>query len=470
MVQWRETTAIASAHAVQVSPRGFKSNLAIVIEALIQHRLPATILGKLPRGSSWVDELRQYSRALPSPPPIYLLSRSQPRLADWFTPVLIPAEYPMQGEYGLIIVASTVSILLMGERLEVNSPTDGSNIVHGVEPSEETDSLPKVDFNFSLSRSVIQQKLREWRQVFEASLQAYPDNAALAECLGQWDASLQVSDGTDAELLNTIFLHHADHQERIRQQARQYRRQAMTASTLTTQNEALINTLRLKDDFLNTVGQELRTPLSTIKTALPLLASPNLKPPQRQRYLDMISRECDRQSSLINGVLDLLQLERSLSTAVPDPIKLFDIVPGIVSTFQPIAQEKGIRLAYTVPNNLSAVSCPEGWIRQIVIHLLSNSIRYTEAGGEVWVTVQEEDEDKLILNVRDTGIGIPQNELPHIFDHFYRGRQASQDEEGAGLGLTIVQQLLLYCGGQITVDSQPNVGTHFRVRLPIHHN
>ncbi|MEL6762974.1 MAG: HAMP domain-containing sensor histidine kinase [Cyanobacteria bacterium J06607_6] len=182
----------------------------------------------------------------------------------------------------------------------------------------------------------------------------------------------------------------------------------------------------------------------------------------------MISRECDRQVNLIKGVLELLQIERTLTTEPSAPVMLFDILPGVVSTYQPLAQEKGIRLAYTVPNTLPAIDCPENWVRQIVIHLLSNSIRFTNPGGEVWVTAQANEDDTLLINIRDTGIGIPQNELPHVFNHFYRGRQNTTEEEGAGLGLAIVQQLLLQCGGHISVESQPEVGTHFKVKLPLH--
>lgn len=466
MVQWKEPPSYASKTSTEVSPRGFKANVEILMRALAAQGIAATILAKLPRGNSWIEDLRQYSQSCQARPRIYLLNRNLPRSADWFVPVLLPMDHPMQSEYELIVVADTVGLMLSGQRIEQLVSGDGTD----GDTAEETDTLPKVDLSISLKTTSVQQKLSQLKVVLQASLRENPDNQALRELLNQWDKRLQVPDSTSPALLNALLMQQVKHQERIRHQARQYRREAMTASSLTTQNEALLNTLRLKDDFLNTVGQELRTPLSTIKTALPLLASPNLKPPQRQRYLDMISRECDRQSSLINGVLDLLQLERSLSTATPEAVKLFDIVPGVVSTYQPIAQERGIRLAYTVPNNLPPVSCPESWVRQIVIHLLNNSIRYTESGGEVWVTVQEEDEDTLILNLKDTGVGIPANELPHIFEHFYRGRQISQDEEGAGLGLTIVQQLLLYCGGKISVDSQPSVGSHFKVRLPIHHN
>jgi signal transduction histidine kinase len=257
-------------------------------------------------------------------------------------------------------------------------------------------------------------------------------------------------------------------QESLRQTVTSFRRQAMNMSNLSSQNEVLMDTLRLKDEFLNTVGQELRTPLTTIKTALTLLDAPNLKLPQRRRYMNMISHECDRQSALISGVLNLLQMETSIGHAELTPLSLAETVPPVVSTYQPLAQEKGIMLAYTVPDDIPPVSCPDPWVRQIMIHLLNNSIKYTESGGEVWVTAQQRD-DFAEIEVRDTGIGIPPSDLPRIFEHFYRGRNLPPDEtEGAGLGLSIVQQLLMYSSGTILVDSQPPRGTAFLVRLPLH--
>lgn len=94
---------------------------------------------------------------------------------------------------------------------------------------------------------------------------------------------------------------------------------------------------------------------------------------------------CDRQSSLITGLLDLVELERNLNLTTLESVRLCDIVPGVVSTYQPLAQEKGILLAYTVPNDLPAVRCVTGRLRQIVINLLHNSIKFTPNGGQVSV-------------------------------------------------------------------------------------
>lgn len=466
MIQRFEQHSVTLLKPVPISPRSFKRQLETVLGALAQLRIRVTIYAKLPRGSSWSADLRQYAQATHPTPPIYLLNRESTTASTEFTSVRIPTAYPMQGEYFLLAVSPTVGLMITGERENISLPVDTVSSERDTAPAEEPESLTRVKYNLTLQIPLIRQKLEELRQIFQASCAEYSDQSTIAPLLNDWETHTSLPEYCQPALVDAILLQESVYQEQLQQKARAYRRQATNASTLSTQNEALLDSLRLKDSFLNTVGQELRAPLSSIKTALPLLSSPSLKPPQRQRYLEMISRECDRQVNLINGVLELLQIERSLVNANPAPVKLFDILPGIVSTYQPLAQEKGIRLAYTVPNTLPAICCPEAWVRQIVIHLLNNSIRYTDSGGEVWVTAQSEDEEMLTVNVRDTGIGIPQQELPHIFDHFYRGKQIHPEEEGAGLGLSIVQQLIVYCGGQISVESQPEVGTHFTVKLP----
>lgn len=453
---------------IQVSPRGFKRQIEIVLGALVQLRMRVTLFAKLPKGTSWSADLKHYSQAINPPPDVFSWVREASDVPHWQQSVLIPDAHPMQGEYFVLGVSEAISFLIQGHREETSVA-----VVDGEMPAEGTitngqPTLAMVNYRLTFQKALIQDFVNNLQRSLEGSLKQHSDQTAVMSILADWGDRMRLPDYCHPALLDAVLQQEGMHQERLQRQARTYRRQAMTASSLSTQNESLMNTLRLKDNFLNTVGQELRTPLSTIKTALPLLSSPNLKPPQRQRYLDMISRECDRQVNLINGVLELLQVERTVMTAKPEPINLFDILPGVVSTYQPLAQEKGIRLAYTVPNTLPVVCCPENWVRQIVIQLLSNSIRFTEPGGEVWVTAQASDEESLTVQIKDTGIGIPHNELPHIFEHFYQGRQAHADDEGVGLGLAIVRQLLVYCDGQISVESQPDVGTHFTIKLPLH--
>jgi two-component system, OmpR family, phosphate regulon sensor histidine kinase PhoR len=221
-----------------------------------------------------------------------------------------------------------------------------------------------------------------------------------------------------------------------------------------------------KDESIAHLMQELCTPLTNIKTALKLLESPALKQAQRQRYLGLIRDECDRQNALINGASRLLALEREADRFGIVPIQLSQIIPGLVSTYQPLAEEKGVRLGYTVAEDLPTIFCVEMWVRQIAIDLLHNGIKYTHSGGHVFVRASLQGE-YVQLEFRDSGIGMPTNEIPKIFDRFYRVRNLLEEENnGAGLGLTIVQNILQRCGGSISVVSQVGVGSKFRVLLP----
>lgn len=271
----------------------------------------------------------------------------------------------------------------------------------------------------------------------------------------------------DLSLIERLLSQSVQQQEDLWQRNNVYRKQAEGAEALRLQNEELINTLRLKDEFLNTVGQELRTPLTTIKTALSLLGSPTIKLPQRQRYMELIAKECDRQSSLITSLLNLVHLDQVVDQSALPALRLIEVVPGVVSTYQPVAEEKGIRLTYTVPEDLLPVACMSNWLKQIVINLLHNAIKFTSSGGNVWVRAKQQG-DYVQLEIRDTGVGIAPSEIPKIFDRFYRVRQSADDSSGAGLGLTIVQQLLLHCGGSISVKSKVGEGTTFNVLLPVY--
>jgi hypothetical protein len=203
-----------------------------------------------------------------------------------------------------------------------------------------------------------------------------------------------------------------------------------------------------------------------MKTALRLIDTAQPKPTQRQLYMQLLHTECDRQNSLLTGLLDLVNLDSDPQPTIMPAVQIADIVPGIVSTYQPLAEEKGIQLGYTVLPNLPLVSCLESWLRQIIINLLHNSLKFTPIGGQVkvWTTLQGE---YVQLAFSDTGIGIADSELPKIFDSFYRGRSTIAEEIGAGLGLTIVQQLLLRCGGSISVTSKLGEGSQFKVLLPV---
>ncbi|MGB3309059.1 MAG: ATP-binding protein [Nodosilinea sp.] len=474
---------------VQVKPKGFRAILQSTVEFLEAHDIQANLLVKLPVGDAWNEDVSRYGQSLVSPHQLFRFVRlDSTLLPSQSAEVVLPlsAGHTWRGDYFVVVQSETFAAMVVAHRLQPLSATLGdSQRLAEAQPSPQVDedddgsvALGEAQAarssylsvccsaNPDLVATVVSAICHQMNQSVVA--EADTDLVALAQQWSQVRATQTITP-TYLALVDRWLNWQLKRQEHLRQSASTYRRQALGMSSLSTQNEVLLNTLRLKDDFLNTVGQELRTPLTTIKTALTLLDSPHLKSPQRQRYMEMISHECDRQSALISGVLNLLQMETSMGQTQIAPLSLAETVPPVVSTYQPLAAEKGIVLAYTIPRQVPSVSCPDSWLRQIMIHLLNNSLKYTPSGGRVWVTARSTAKYAEI-EVRDTGIGISASDLPRIFDHFHRGRNLPPDEtEGAGLGLSIVKQLLLYCGGSVVARSQPEEGTTIAVHLPLHH-
>ncbi|WP_448601839.1 ATP-binding protein [Thermoleptolyngbya sp.] len=520
-------------HPLQVSPTTFKSMLTAVLDLLIEERLPATLWLKFPRGETWESEITRYCTAATAPYTLYTLGNSQGDLAEASTPsssgplpyldqvsdltaaemaglvegpavdslvlthppqptslsvaaqsqrIALPlgAESQFKREYLLLVMTEEFCGLILAHRpRSVRSPKPDSSPperplwLEELSPGSDEDVERRHPLLaiYTLESDTIRRVLEGIQQAIAPA--AAPDavRADLEALVTHWNEwVLPAADrAPNPRVVGQLLAKQLQIQEEMWHSTAIYRRQAETAAVLQMENEELQNAIRLKDEFLKTVGQELRTPLATMKTALSLLNSPSLKPPQRQRYMDMLTHECDRQSSLITSVLELVQLENMDDTAVTQPLRLSDVVPGIVSTYQPLAQEKGILLAYTVPQDLPAVSCTVPWLRQILINLLHNGIKFTPKGGRVWVLAKLQG-DYVQIEVRDTGIGIAAADIPKIFDRFYRVRQAGSGEDpgGAGLGLSIVQQLLLKCGGSISVKSKPGEGSTFNVMLPVY--
>jgi two-component system, OmpR family, phosphate regulon sensor histidine kinase PhoR len=218
--------------------------------------------------------------------------------------------------------------------------------------------------------------------------------------------------------------------------------------------------------LIDDLFRELRAPITTIKTALSLLDSPNLKPVQRSRYLEMIRGECNRQNALLDGVARLLEIEHQpLENLQTNAV---EVLLAVVGNLQPLAGERGITLSCNLPPALPLVNCSAAGLKQIAMNLLDNSLKFTLQGGAISIygTVQN---NYVQLEFRDNGVGIATADLPKIFDQFYRGRNLPPEHQAsyAGLGLTMVQKILWCCGGSISVVSQVDTGSRFRVLLPV---
>ncbi|HEY9858805.1 MAG TPA: DICT sensory domain-containing protein [Candidatus Obscuribacterales bacterium] len=502
---------------LQVSPATLKSIVSSAIDVLIEQKLPATLWIKLPRDDVWQAEIKRYCESAQVPHTLYLfktskdevlsatsaiangqgeaypnqdLLRNAEEVADFsavshsssaLVTFQLAAESQLKREYFLFFLSPQFSGLVLAHRprsLRPNKADTAANPTAKPGAAEkatgEEEGLEKKQPLLaccSFNPTTLQQVFSGIKQAVTATQTLHSESAiAASQLVGSWDQLLQqgLAQPADPNLFSRFLTKQVQRQEEIWHRSTIYRKQAESAEVLQVQNEELLNALRLKDEFLSTVGQELRTPLTNMKTALTLLNSPSLKPAQRQRYMQVLSTECDRQGSLIASLLDLVQLDREIENSTMQPVSLAEIVPGVVSTYQPLAQEKGIMLAYTVPEELPSVSCLSAWLKQIVINLLHNGIKFTPKAGQVWVRAKQQG-DYVQLEFRDTGIGIPASEIPKIFDRFYRARHvAGEDPGGAGLGLTIVQQILLRCGGSVSVKSKLSEGSTFNVLLPIY--
>ena len=510
---------------LKISPTTFKSMVESLFDVLIEHNQAATLWVKLPREKVWHASVQSYRQNVVVAEPLYILKTRKEDPTKDDTPaesasdatssssaqslsssqddgisresipgvmssdlgetvpidVWLSPDSRLRREFFILVLAPGFQGLVLAHRprsaRHISTPPD-TNAIGTLPPgssSSPTDDsserkTPLLGF-CSFNSSTIQAVLKAIDQSVQLGYAQYPEEEAnLSSHVARWsDLSETLEDShLDSQLMGSFWTRQLRYQEEMWRNNATARKQADKASDLELKNEELLNSIRLKDEFFKTVGQELRTPLTTMKTALSLLGSPNLKMNQRQRYMDLLTQECDRQSALITSVLELVQLENVDDQATLQPIRLMDVIPGVVSTYQPLAQEKGIMLAYTVPEDLPTVSSLSAWLRQIIINLLHNAIKFTPEGGKVWVRAKRQG-DYVQIEVRDTGIGIAMPDIPKIFNRFYRIRPTSgEDSGGAGLGLSIVQQLLLRSGGSVTVNSRQGDGSTFNVLMPIY--
>ena len=213
--------------------------------------------------------------------------------------------------------------------------------------------------------------------------------------------------------------------------------------------------------FIADASHELRTPLAAIQTILNVTHARRRTPSEYEQALDDLSSEASRLQNLVES---LLQLERDRQQAnhIHEQVNFSLLMRDVVDSVRPLADVKGLTLTLNVPDDLTLFGDTDGLIRMF-INLLDNAIKYTEQGG---VTVQAFIEnDMLVFTVTDTGVGISPENLPYIFNRFYRV-ETSRTSTGTGLGLAIVYDIVHAHNGTIEVNSQKGVGTSFVVRLP----
>ena len=226
---------------------------------------------------------------------------------------------------------------------------------------------------------------------------------------------------------------------------------------------------RLKSNIVANVSHELRAPLASIKAYTELLLD-ELEGEDRalrQRFLTVIDRETDRLTGLICDILDLSRLEAGQFAMKGEPLHIGEIIGDVLDLFDIQAQDRKISIHADVQPDLPPILADRELMTMIIKNLVGNAIKFSNEGGQVGVVAWEEDA-KLILSVVDRGVGIPPDDLPHIFEKFYRVWSTTESGiEGVGLGLVLAKEAAEAHGGKIEVESELGVGSRFIVTLPI---
>jgi PAS domain S-box-containing protein len=235
---------------------------------------------------------------------------------------------------------------------------------------------------------------------------------------------------------------------------------------LAEQNDRLRELDRMKDDFVASVSHELRTPLTSIRGYLELVREDGDLDPEQDRMLGIVDRNADRLLGLVTDLLFIAELDAGKLTMDPNPVRLEGIAAESVEAASPRARAAEIELHLDVDGEL-VVPGDRTRLAQVFDNLISNAIKFTPAGGRIDVRVFRSD-TTAVVEVSDTGIGIPEHERLHLFERFFRTSGAIRSAvQGTGLGLAIVGAIAASHGGTVRVESSKSGGTTFLVSLPL---
>jgi signal transduction histidine kinase len=223
-----------------------------------------------------------------------------------------------------------------------------------------------------------------------------------------------------------------------------------------------------RKEFLSSISHELRTPLSYVKGYSQALDEGMLKTEEdREKYIKVIRQEANRLARLVEDLFDLTQMDEGHLRLSTTQVNLNEIIRKMVQTTEPRAQLKNIELSYHPDTTLPIIEGDYGRLSQVTFNLLDNAVRHTPPEGKIVIRT-ETDRCHAKMIVQDTGSGIPEEELPYIWERFYRvDKSRARGSGGTGLGLAIVKQIVEGHQGSIEVESKEGVGTRVTVKLPL---
>jgi len=221
-------------------------------------------------------------------------------------------------------------------------------------------------------------------------------------------------------------------------------------------------------EFLSHISHELKSPLNTIRSYAEMLNDGSVdRAETRKEFFNVITEESCRLAKLIDNLLDLSKIDTGALVPQRARLRPDALLHELLRAAEPQARSRGLELQVKIPPNLPSAFGDKDLVGVAVSNLISNAIKYTPAGGHVQVRAASED-DSLIIEVEDTGIGIRPEDRQHVFEKFFRGTSPEvRKQSGTGLGLALAQQIVQLHGGQLTLDSAPGRGSTFRIVLPL---
>jgi len=224
---------------------------------------------------------------------------------------------------------------------------------------------------------------------------------------------------------------------------------------------------KVRQDFVANVSHELRTPLTTIKGYLETLLDGAIHEDKAVPFLQVVRRHADRLEKILEDLLILAKVETKTFSPKRERVLLGNVIEHAVELVKESAEKKGISIVRDEISSTLFVHGEQGYLEQVFVNLLDNAIKYGRQGGRIRVFVAERDQNEIQISVEDDGIGIPTEDLPRVFERFYRvDKGRSKELGGTGLGLSIVRHIVQTHGGKVWAESQAGKGSTFHFTLP----
>jgi len=227
---------------------------------------------------------------------------------------------------------------------------------------------------------------------------------------------------------------------------------------------------QMKNDFVSHVSHELKTPLASITAYSEMLCEGEADDEEtRKEFYDVIQNQAQRLNRLIEDILNVSRIESGLIKVDKQPVSLTVLIEEQLQMIKSYAEEKNITVIGQEPIIFGQAYVDKDMMSQVIVNLLSNAVKYTPAGGSVKVETEVDEIAKTVrVSVSDTGVGIPEDEIEHVFDKFYRVDANKNQAKGTGLGLNLVRQIVEKVhNGRVFVKSKPGQGSTFAFELPL---